>query len=401
MRSQKERTDTPPRDHPERKSQWRQVLGKYPTGVTIITTVDEAGQPVGMIVGTFTSVSEDPPLVGFLPQKTSFTYAKIESAGRFRASVLGAGHEELCRAFFRAAPNDRFAGEGWEFDEGGIPRLKDAVAWFDATVHNIHPAGDHVMVLGEVMDFGLGPRTGGLPLVFLNGGYGSFTIPRQDFNLDNLGGQLRLATSLGDEVEELSHSLGLECSISTVVQDTVVVLTASDSRSPYVGTYFPFVAPIDPGFAAWSTPALHRTWTEGSRHLRGRVDAALIEEILTLVRKNGYAISFGHTRSEQFSAAFSSAKGDWGTLSPVWDSLVSAYEEYCRHPEPAAHATLIQVPVFGQDQCVAFEIVVSGFGPGATRERFREIVSRTLDCAARLTDKIGGRAPSDYSIQLP
>jgi len=354
-----------------------------------------------MIVGTFTSVSEDPPLVGFLPQKTSGTYAKVEHAGRFRASVLGAGHEDLCRTFFSAPPDERFEGQEWEFDEGGIPRLKDAIAWFDATVHDIHPAGDHVMVLGEVTDFGLGPRTGGLPLVFLNGGYGSFTIPRNDFNLDNLGGQLRLATSLGAEIEKLSLNLELECSISTVVQDTVVVLTASDDQSPYVGTYFPFAAPIDPGFAAWSTPALHRTWIEGSRHMRGQIDSALIEEILTLVRQNGYAISFGHTRSEQFSAAFSSAKGDRGMLSPVWDSLVSAYAEYCRHPEPAAHATLIQVPIFGQDQCVAFEVVVSGFGPGAAKERFREIISRTVDCAARLTEKIGGRVPTDYFVQLP
>jgi flavin reductase (DIM6/NTAB) family NADH-FMN oxidoreductase RutF len=163
------------------KSRWRTVLGHYPTGISIITSVDGERAPVGMIVGTFTSVSEQPPLVGFLPVSGSRTLAHLRRTGRFRASVLGESHERLCRSFFAANPSDRFAAGEWDFDEYGIPRLGDAVAWFDATVHDILPAGDHVMVLGAVEDLGLGPR--GLPLIFLNGGYGSFTLRCMDFPL--------------------------------------------------------------------------------------------------------------------------------------------------------------------------------------------------------------------------
>lgn len=401
MSSETNRATAPASDRPAQKSRWRTVLGQYPTGITIITSVDSTGQPVGMIVGTFTSVSEDPPLVGFLPQKTSRTLAQVERAGRFRASVLGAGHESLCRDFFAAPVEDRFAGDEWEYDEHGIPRLRNAVAWFDAKVHDVLPAGDHVMVLGEVENLGLGPRPGGMPLLFLNGGYGSFTIPRMEFGLDDLGGRLRLATSVGDVVQRLAEELGVECSLSTVVRDEVVVLTAADARSPYVGTCFPFAAPMAPGFAAWCTPELRHTWVESARHLMGRADTGLIDETVALVRENGYAISFGHTMSEHFDAVISSARGDRGALAPLWEALATAYADYCRHPQPELHATLIQIPVFGADQCVAFELVVSGFGPQTSAERFREIVSGALDCSAQLTRMTGGRSPADYAPKLP
>ncbi|MGP4029863.1 flavin reductase family protein [Actinomadura sp. 3N407] len=383
------------------KSRWRTVLGQYPTGITIITSIDQAGQPVGMIVGTFNSVSVDPPLVGFLAQKTSTTFPHIERSGRFRASVLGAGHESLCRDFFASAVEDRFTGDVWDYDEHGIPRLKDAVAWFDATVHSVLPAGDHVMALGEVSDLGLGPRTGGMPLLFLNGGYGSFTIPRMEFDLDDLGGRLRHATVLGDAVEQLATDLGVECSLSTVVRDEVVVLTAADARSPHIGMCFPFAAPMAPAFAAWCGPDLRHTWVENARHLMGRVDTELIEETLALVRENGYAISFGHTMSEHFDAVVSSAHRDRAVLAPLWEALTTEYAGYCRHPEPAEHATLIQVPVFGDDRCVALELVVSGFGPRTPRNRFHEIVAGSLDCSALLTAMIGGSAPPDYAPSLP
>ena len=68
---------------------FRQVLGNYPTGVTVITALSANGDPLGMVVGTFTSVSLDPPLVGFLPDKKSSTWPLIEAAGHFCVNVLG------------------------------------------------------------------------------------------------------------------------------------------------------------------------------------------------------------------------------------------------------------------------------------------------------------------------
>ncbi|WP_425826051.1 flavin reductase [Streptomyces fractus] len=394
----------PPAPH---KSRWRTVLGRYPTGITIITSVDGSGRPIGMVVGTFTSVSEDPPLVGFLPKTTSRTYAGIRRAGRFRASVLGAEHESLCRDFFAAAPEDRFAGDAWEFDAHGVPRLRSAVAWFDATVHDVLPAGDHVMVLGAVDDLGLGPRTDEAPLVFLNGGYGSFAPPVTGVDLAELGARLRLAAGVGDIVQGLARDLDVECALSTVVRDQVVVLTAADNRLPYVGTCFPFAAPMDPGFAAWCEPELHRTWVEDARRLTGPVDVHLLEDTIALVREQGYAISFGHTMSEHFGGLADEARGGRdaaagrSALARLWERMASGYAAYCRDPRPQAHAHTLQVPVFGPDRHVAFELVVGGFGPGAGVERFRSILSAALDRAAQITELTGGTPPAGYVPQLP
>ncbi|MFJ9587985.1 flavin reductase [Streptomyces acidicola] len=401
MSSQTEQAPPPTKHTSEQKSRWRKVLGQYPTGVTIITSVDESGAPVGMIIGTFTSVSEDPPLVGFLPQNSSKTFAQIQKTGRFRASVLGAGHEDLCREFFTAPVEERFTGEGWVYDAHGIPRLRDAVAWFDATVDSVLPVGDHAMVLGAVEDLGLGSRTGGMPLLFLNGGYGSFTIPRLEFSLDDLGGRLRLATSLGDVVQRLSQQLEVECSLATVVRDEVVVLTAADIRSPWVGMCFPFAAPMAPEFGAWGSEEVRRTWAENARQLIGTVDPDLIEETVSLVRDTGYALSYGRTMSEQFDAVVASANGDRAALGPLWESLAAEYKDYCHHPHPEQHAMVLQVPVFGPDSLAAFDVVVSGFGPDTDIDRFREIITTTLDYSMEITRMIGGTPPADYAPKLP
>jgi len=90
---------------------FRQVLGSYPTGVCAITALGPDGQPVGMVVGTFTSVSLDPPLVGFLPDKNSSTWPLIEGAGRFCVNALGADQQATCRSLAARGP-DKFAGCG-------------------------------------------------------------------------------------------------------------------------------------------------------------------------------------------------------------------------------------------------------------------------------------------------
>ncbi len=158
------------------KSTWRTVMGECPTAVTIVTSTDESGSPVGMVVGTFTSVSETPPLVGFLAMASSFTYGVIRRSGRFRASVLGATHEALCRHFFASSHEGRFSTDVWEYDEHGLPRLRDAIAWFDATVDRTLGVGDHDFVVGAVHGLGTGTGTHeDLPLIFLRGGYRSIS----------------------------------------------------------------------------------------------------------------------------------------------------------------------------------------------------------------------------------
>src|ERR1041384_7822851 len=91
---------------------YRQVLGHFPTGVTVITAVLD-GQPVGPAGGSFSSVSLAPPLVGFFPDRSSSSWPKIRDAGAFCVNILAEDQEDVCRRFAMKG-DDKFAGLGWK-----------------------------------------------------------------------------------------------------------------------------------------------------------------------------------------------------------------------------------------------------------------------------------------------
>jgi flavin reductase (DIM6/NTAB) family NADH-FMN oxidoreductase RutF len=151
-------------------ARYRQVLGHFTTGVTVVTASAEDG-PVGLAVGSFSSVSLDPPLVGFFPDKGSSSWPKIEAAGSFCVNVLGEAQEDVCRRFAMKG-DDKFAGLGWKPAGSGSPLIDDVLAWIDCDIHSVTEAGDHFLVLGAVRDLGVAEE--GAPLLFFRGGYGRF-----------------------------------------------------------------------------------------------------------------------------------------------------------------------------------------------------------------------------------
>ena len=153
-------------------ARYRQVLGHFPTGVTVVTAATDDG-PVGLCVGSFTSVSLDPPLVAFFAAKTSTTYPRIEASGQYCVNILGEDQEEEARVF-ASSGTDKFAGIGWRPSPAtGAPVLDDVLAWIDCRVETVHEAGDHWLNIGRVLDLEVG-REGG-PLVFFRGGFGRYT----------------------------------------------------------------------------------------------------------------------------------------------------------------------------------------------------------------------------------
>lgn len=149
---------------------FRKVLGHYPTGVTIVTAT-EADEPVAMVIGSFVSVSLDPPLVGFLPGKSSTTWPRIESAGSFCVNVVGDDQLDLAHAFFRKEV-DPFQACGWDTTRSGSPRIAGSHAWIDCAIESVLDAGDHWMVLGRVLSMDCEDEGG--PLLFFGGAYGRF-----------------------------------------------------------------------------------------------------------------------------------------------------------------------------------------------------------------------------------
>lgn len=158
---------------------FRQVLGHFPTGVTIITATEADGTPVGLTIGSFTSVSLEPPLVGFLPMVGSGRWKAIEATGSFCVNVLGHDQGDLCWQFAKSSIEHPFEGVDWTPSPiTGSPILPGAIAWIDCRISQVVPAGDHVFVMGEVVEMehahaDLDPN----PLLFFKGKVGKFHLP--------------------------------------------------------------------------------------------------------------------------------------------------------------------------------------------------------------------------------
>ncbi len=133
---------------------FRETLGNYPTGVAVVMTVTEDGTPDGMVVGTFSSVSLDPPLVAFFPAKSSKSFTRLRSARSFCVNVLAADQEPLCRRI-ATLWEGKFDGVQWRPAPLGSPILDGAVSWVECTFEEVSDAGDHHVVLGRVHALGV------------------------------------------------------------------------------------------------------------------------------------------------------------------------------------------------------------------------------------------------------
>ncbi len=153
-------------------ARYRQVLGHFPTGVTVITAAGD-GHPAGLAVGSFASVSLDPPLVGFFANRASSSWPRIEASGSFCVNILADDQEEVCRRF-ASKGDDKFAGLGWHKARSGAPILAGVLAWIDCDIESVTAAGDHVCVLGRIREMDIGHEGG--PLIFYRGGYGRFAV---------------------------------------------------------------------------------------------------------------------------------------------------------------------------------------------------------------------------------
>jgi len=160
-------------DTPFDSLQFRKVLGHFPTGVTIVTGL-AGDEPAGFTIGSFTSVSLDPPLVGFLPQVSSDTWQAMAPSGKFCVNVLRDDQASLCWRFAKSGVgDDRFDYVTWTHSPTGCPIIEGVGAWIDCVVEHSFELGDHYFVVGRVIDLAhhTDPH---VPLVFYKGALGGF-----------------------------------------------------------------------------------------------------------------------------------------------------------------------------------------------------------------------------------
>ncbi|WP_300678028.1 flavin reductase [Nocardioides sp.] len=155
-------------------STFRDVMAQWPSGVTVVTTLDRAGAPHGMTASSFSSVSLDPPLVSICLTRTLYSHELIEASGVFGVNILAKGQADVGRRFagMDTGVTDRFAGESWTLAETGVPLLDSALGWFDCRVVHAYPGGDHTIFVGEVVAGRAAGRSA--PLLFHSRGWGQF-----------------------------------------------------------------------------------------------------------------------------------------------------------------------------------------------------------------------------------
>jgi flavin reductase (DIM6/NTAB) family NADH-FMN oxidoreductase RutF len=147
---------------------FRSVLGRFASGITVVTTVDAQGRDVGMTVSAFASVSLRPPLISVCIDHAASMHRAISVADRFGVNILAAEQEALSRRFAAVESSHRFEGIGYERGESGVVLLDDALGHVECLRVAQHEAGDHTLFIGEVER---AQARDARPLLYYRGGY--------------------------------------------------------------------------------------------------------------------------------------------------------------------------------------------------------------------------------------
>lgn len=153
---------------PDTSREFRDALGRFATGVTVVTCQSSLG-PLGITANSFASVSLEPPLVLWSPARSSRRFDAFVEATEFAIHILGDDQTDLCNRFSNEGLD--FGGLDWKANDANVPLIEGVLARFECTRHAVHEGGDHAIVVGRVTQAAFGD---GNPMVFSKGRYGAF-----------------------------------------------------------------------------------------------------------------------------------------------------------------------------------------------------------------------------------
>ncbi|KAF1057476.1 MAG: Flavin-dependent monooxygenase, reductase subunit HsaB [Pseudomonas citronellolis] len=154
---------------------YKTVMGSFPSGVTVITTLGDDGEVVGLTASAFSSLSMEPPLVLFCPNYSSDSYPVLIQKKRFAIHLLAAEQREAAFAFARKG-KDKAQGLEWTLSELGNPILAGATAVIECELWREYEGGDHAILVGVVMNL-IRPEQPRNPMVYCRGKMGELTNP--------------------------------------------------------------------------------------------------------------------------------------------------------------------------------------------------------------------------------
>ncbi|WP_158735745.1 flavin reductase family protein [Alteribacillus sp. YIM 98480] len=135
----------------EKETLFKEAMGNYPTGVTVVTSSNEKGEPVGLTVNSFASVSIDPLLVLWSIDHKVSSLDAFKQADGFAVHILAGEQQELCKTF-ASKDTDRFGTCEWSISEHNLPVISDAFAVLECKTFKQVEAGDHTILIGEVQN---------------------------------------------------------------------------------------------------------------------------------------------------------------------------------------------------------------------------------------------------------
>lgn len=388
---------------------FRDVMGHYPTGVVVVSAmVDDA--PVGMVVGTFSSVSLDPPLVSFMPMTTSSTYPKLRAADHVCISVFAHDQMKACRTLASKDP-EKFDKVAWTLSPSGAPMIDGAVAHIHGRITKEVEAGDHYITLVSVDDLAI--DRGVTPLLFFQGGYGGFSTTGLSAHVDeSLISAVRLAEAARPQLDALAQRFG--CSAAALVQISSVDQTigatsygGNTDADERIGVRIPLIPPLGVAAVAWSADQVE-AWL-GRIFPQDEEVISFYREALDSVREQGYAIS----RIDQDPAGYeelSEALAEWADaeLTPARDravrTTIAQSRQYfgCSVDEGATDIDLasVVVPVLAPEASEptnsGLVIRLGNLPSGVDAAMVREWAAALQEAAAEVSLTLAGSAAKDY-----
>lgn len=371
---------------------FRQVLGQYPTGVVVVSARTHDGTAVGMTVGSFTSVSLDPPLVAFLPKRDSSSWKALREAGHnFCVNILGAEQEDICRKI-ATRKEDKFADTDWWVSGLGNPVIDNAVAYIDCSIETIHEAGDHDIVIGRVQT--LNTQTNAYPLLFFRGGYGSFRPKSLAAGDADLLRQLRLVDLARPHMDELAGFFNTEVTAVTLTGDSLVLAAAagnpsSPAAATRVGHRVPFLPPLGSIYAAWGSAPTRAHWLDSL----GPSMPRHYSQVPDIVRERGYSVTFEHAPNihlESVAARLHRADPavDDSSLQNAIRAVAEQYNPLTIDSRTKQELHSMAAPVFTAHGEVAFALTLWGPAKPISAALFLKYSHRLVETANAATSVI-------------
>ncbi|KAB7754743.1 flavin reductase [Mycolicibacterium phlei] len=380
-------------------SEFRSIMGHYPTGVTVVTAIDSDGEPVGLTIGSFSSVSLDPPLVAFYPQRESGSFARLRQADVFCINFLADDQEDGCRNF-ASRSGDKFSGVRWQTSPAGAPILEGAIAWLECSFHAIAEAGDHFIVTGAVRCFEA--QRDRMPLLFFRGGYGSF-LPRTlalapSQQLQTLLRYVDIARPLMDK---LSDRLETGCLAAAVVDNHIMTLASTSDPQNHlvpaaVGQRVAWRPPLGAMFVAWDRrPEAFENWLRRSSAPLDDAQRGHYEAALQRVRERGWSIALATEEQKAFENSLPNPVSGSFAASAGPDDLIpklyASYEPVLPDRGTELRVRHIGAPVFDPSGQVVLVLHLFGLPARMTVDEIDAYASITRTIADQVTDSIRPR----------